>query len=170
MRTGEWSTCIVETTLPITRGGCLLPDCVQPPEGAEVVVSNTYPNDVSLTFARTKGMAPLHAWATPHATRIAVAACTEGLGRHNLFPLANFPDPVWFRAVAQRASVMRFADVGKKLARRIARPVRPQTAERRQRPPIWLYCTGNAEKLLRCSLPRHQDHLLVGVHSSVDNG
>jgi len=93
---------------------------VQPPEGADVVVSNTYPNDLSLTFARTKGMTPLHAWAPPHATRIAVAACTEGIGRHNLFPLAHFPDAVWFRAVARRASVMKFSDVGKKLARRIA--------------------------------------------------
>ena len=126
---------------------------VQPPEGAEVVVSNTYPNDLSLTFARTKGMAPLHAWAPPHATRIAVAACTEGIGRHNLFPLAHFPDAVWFRAVARRASVMKFSDVGKKLARRIARPVRARTAGRSQRPPIWLYCTGDADKLLRCSLP-----------------
>ncbi len=126
---------------------------VQPPEDAEVVVSNTYPNDVSLTFARMKGMAPLLAWAPLHATRIAVAACTEGLGRHNLFPLAHFPEAVWFRAVARRASVMRFSDVGKRFARKIAKPVRPQTAGRSQRPPIWLYCTGDADKLLRCSLP-----------------
>ena len=62
-------------------------------------------------------------------------------------------DAVWFPAVARRASVMKFGDVGKRLARRIARPVRPQTAERPQRPPIWLYCTGNDEKLLRCSFP-----------------
>jgi hypothetical protein len=60
---------------------------------------------------------------------------------------------VWLRAVARRASVMRFADVGKKLARRIARPVRARTAGRSQRPPIWLYCTGDADKLLRCELP-----------------
>jgi lactate racemase len=126
---------------------------IQPPEGADVVVSNTYPNDVSLTFARMKGMAPLRAWAPPHATRIAVAACTEGIGRHNLFPLAKFPDPVWFRAVARRASVMRFGEVTKMLASRIARPVRPGNAGRSQRPPIWLYCTGKADKLLHCSLP-----------------
>jgi lactate racemase len=125
---------------------------VQPPEGAEVVVSNTYPNDVSLTFARMKGMAPLHAWAPPRATRIAVAACTEGMGRHNLFPLANFPDPVWLRAVARRASAMRFGDVGKKLARRIARSVRARTPGRSHRPPIWLYCTGNADKSPRCPI------------------
>lgn len=89
MRTGEWSACIGETTLPVTERGCVLPDFVQrpAPEGADVVISNTYPNDVSLTFGRMKGMVPLHAWAPPRATRIAVAACTEGIGRHNLFPL-----------------------------------------------------------------------------------
>jgi lactate racemase len=124
---------------------------VDAPEGAEVVISNTYPNDLSLTFARMKGMAPLYDWAPPGATRIAVAACAEGMGRHNLFPLASFPDTVWFRAVARRASVMRFGEVAKKLARRIARPVRPQTAAASPRPPILLYCTG--DKSLRCSLP-----------------
>jgi lactate racemase len=124
---------------------------VEAPEGAEVVVSNTYPNDLSLTFARMNGMAPLYDWAPPGATRIAVAACPEGIGRHNLFPLASFPDTVWFRAVARRASVMSFGDVAKRLVRRIARPVRPRTAAASPRPPILLYCTG--DKSLRCSLP-----------------
>ena len=126
---------------------------VQPPEDAEVVVSNTYPNDLSLTFARMKGMAPLHSWAPARATRIAVAACTEGIGRHNLFPLAHFPDGVWFRALARRASVMKFRDVGKRLARRIASQVQPGIAGRIQRPPIWLYCTDDADRLLSCALP-----------------
>jgi nickel-dependent lactate racemase len=125
---------------------------VQAPEDAEVVVSNTYPNDLSLTFARMKGMAPLYDWAHPDATRVAVAACSEGLGRHNLFPLASFPDTVWFRAVARRASVMRFGEVAKSLARKIARPARPLPAAASQRPPILLYCTGG-DKSLRCSLP-----------------
>lgn len=125
---------------------------VQPPEGAEVVVSNTYPNDVSLTFARMKGMAPLHAWAPPTASRVAVAACTEGMGLHNLFPLAKFPDPVWLRAAARRASVRGFGDIRKKLARRIARSVRPKTPGRNQRPPIWLYRTGNSDKALPVSV------------------
>jgi Uncharacterized conserved protein len=126
---------------------------VQPPEGADVVVSNTYPNDVSLTFARMKGMAPLHSWAPAHATRVAVAACTEGIGRHDLFPLANFPDALWFRAVARRVSIMRLGDFKKKLARRIASHVRPRIAGRSPRPPIWLYCTGDADRLLSCAPP-----------------
>jgi lactate racemase len=125
---------------------------VQPPEGAEVVVSNTYPNDLSLTFARMKGMAPLRDWAPAGATRIAIAACSEGVGRHNLFPLASFPDAVWLRAVARRASAMRFADVARKLTRRIARPAQRRTAGASQRAPILLYCTGG-DKLLHCSLP-----------------
>ena len=118
---------------------------VEPPEGADVVVSNTYPNDVSLTFARMKGMAPLHAWAPPRATRIAVAACSEGMGRHNLFPLASFPDAVWLQAVARRASVMRIREVRTKLTRRVVRYLRPRSPASTQRPPIWLYRTGSSE-------------------------
>ena len=118
---------------------------VEPPEGADVVVSNTYPNDVSLTFARMKGMAPLHAWAPPRATRIAVAASSEGMGRHDLFPLASFPDAVWLQAMARRASVMRIREVRTKLTRRVVRYLRPRTPASTQRPPIWLYRTGSSE-------------------------
>jgi len=118
---------------------------VEPPEGADVVVSNTYPNDVSLTFARMKGMAPLHAWAPPRATRIAVAACSEGMGRHDLFPLASFPDAVWLQAMARRASVMRIREVRTKLTRKVVRYLRPRTPASTQRPPIWLYRTGSSE-------------------------
>jgi SAM-dependent methyltransferase len=78
---------LLEREVAFCRTSC----SVQPPEGADVVISNTYPNDVSLTFGRMKGMVPLHAWALPRATRIAVAACTEGIGRHNLFHLLLAP-------------------------------------------------------------------------------
>jgi lactate racemase len=140
------------TYYPEAVAFCRTAYSVRPPESAEVVVSNAYPNDLSLTFAHMKGMAPLRDWAPPGATRIAVAACTEGVGRHNLFPVARFPDALWFRAVARRASAMRFADVAKRLTLRIARPARSRTAGASPRPPILLYCTGS-DKLLRCSLP-----------------
>lgn len=61
-----------------------------PGERFDVVIANAYPMDVSLTFARSKGLAPL-AHAGPHASRVLIAACPEGLGLHRLFPYLNGP-------------------------------------------------------------------------------
>ena len=61
-----------------------------PPGDADVVVVNAYPADVSLTFTRSKGTAPLHL-ARPGASRILISACSEGLGYHGLFPFMNGP-------------------------------------------------------------------------------
>jgi nickel-dependent lactate racemase len=68
-----------------------------PPYDADVVVSNAYPMDVSATFALAKGMTPLAA-ASPHASRVLVAACSEGAGLHPFFPLKG--TSVWERRVA----------------------------------------------------------------------
>jgi lactate racemase len=56
----------------------------------DVVIANAYPMDVSLTFARSKGLAPL-AHVGPEVSRVLVAACPEGLGLHRLFPYLNGP-------------------------------------------------------------------------------
>jgi hypothetical protein len=56
------------------------------PTGADVVIANAYPMDVSATFMRSKGVIPL-LHARPGASRILIAACNEGLGHHGLFPL-----------------------------------------------------------------------------------
>jgi lactate racemase len=56
----------------------------------DVVIANAYPMDVSLTFARSKGLAPL-AYASSEASRVLIAACPEGLGLHRLFPYLNGP-------------------------------------------------------------------------------
>lgn len=56
----------------------------------DVVIANAYPMDVSLTFARSKGLAPL-AHSGPNASRVLIAACPEGLGLHRLFPYLNGP-------------------------------------------------------------------------------
>jgi nickel-dependent lactate racemase len=56
----------------------------------DVVIANTYPNDQSLTFARMKGFAPLRR-APAASSKIAIAACPEGLGFHGLFPFQNPP-------------------------------------------------------------------------------
>jgi nickel-dependent lactate racemase len=58
------------------------------PGGADVVVSNAYPIDVSLTFMRSKGITPLM-HARPGASRVLLSACSEGVGHHGLFSFAN---------------------------------------------------------------------------------
>jgi nickel-dependent lactate racemase len=61
-----------------------------PPGDADLVIVNTYPMDVSLTFAYSKGFAPLET-AARGASRIAIAACSEGGGFHGLFPVVAIP-------------------------------------------------------------------------------
>ena len=61
---------------------------VPAPTDANVVISNAYPNDLSLTFALMKGAAPLHV-CRPDSSRILLARCSEGVGGHSLFPVVN---------------------------------------------------------------------------------
>jgi nickel-dependent lactate racemase len=61
-----------------------------PPGPADVVISNAYPMDVSLTFMGSKGLTPLR-HARPGASRVVVAGCPEGVGHHGLFPLLDRP-------------------------------------------------------------------------------
>jgi lactate racemase len=61
-----------------------------PDERADVIISNAYPGDLSLTFVRMKGIAPLKI-APPGASRIAIASLHEGLGFHGLYPFMNAP-------------------------------------------------------------------------------
>src|SRR5918911_1191800 len=77
----------------------------RPDEGAHVIISNAYPNDLSLTFVRMKGMAPLTR-APCGASRIAIASCAEGLGFHGLFPFMNAPRFHRQRMRAVRGSVL----------------------------------------------------------------
>jgi nickel-dependent lactate racemase len=93
------------------------------PGDADVVIVNAYPMDVSLTFTRSKGMAPLYQ-AAPGASRVLVAACPEGLGYHGLFPFLNGPRFERQLHQLRRLSVVRPAAVPGKLARRASRLVR----------------------------------------------
>jgi nickel-dependent lactate racemase len=56
----------------------------------DVIISNTYPNDLSLTFAQMKGFTPFFKCRSS-ASKIAIASCDEGIGRHNIFPFLNQP-------------------------------------------------------------------------------
>jgi lactate racemase len=76
-----------------------------PPGDVDLVISNAYPLDVSLTFIRSKGMAPLFK-SEPSASRVVVAACSEGIGHHGLFPFVNGPRFDGVRQRVRRASVM----------------------------------------------------------------
>lgn len=90
------------------------------PGDADVVIANAYPMDVSLTFVRSKGMAPLFR-ARPGASRVLIAACTEGLGHHGLFPFLD--GPRWEKQIHQlrRLSVVRVSSVPGKIVRRLQR-------------------------------------------------
>jgi hypothetical protein len=61
------------------------------PEEADVLVANAFPNDLSLTFARVKGTA-VFARGRAGASRVVVAALTEGAGHHGLFPAVLHSD------------------------------------------------------------------------------
>lgn len=61
-----------------------------PPGDADVVVSNAYPMDVSLTFMRSKGIIPL-LHCSSSATKVMVAGCPQGIGHHGLFPFMDAP-------------------------------------------------------------------------------
>jgi lactate racemase len=60
------------------------------PNGADVVVSNAFPNDLSLTFIHMKGIYPLR-HAAPGASRIVLGSCSEGEGFHGVFPIVRMP-------------------------------------------------------------------------------
>jgi nickel-dependent lactate racemase len=102
------------------------------PKDADVVIANAYPMDVSLTFTRSKGLAPL-AHAEPRASRVLIAACREGLGHHGLFPFLNgprFEKPIH---ILRRMSVVRPSQVPAKIVRRAARVTRRLSSRGRNR-------------------------------------
>jgi nickel-dependent lactate racemase len=109
-----------------------------PSNPARVVISNAYPMDLSLTFARMKGMLPLR-HATPDSSRIAIASCVEGQGVHGLYPYMNAPSDHRRRTLSVRLPIeaRRPRSVARKLAGRLSR----RMASEPQRKPIWLYCT-----------------------------
>ena len=112
----------------------------RPDAGAHVIISNAYPNDLSLTFVRMKGIAPLTR-APCGASRIAIASCAEGLGFHGLFPFMNAPRFHRQRMKVVRGSVLLSKPglLAHKVRGRLAHPfgaLRESTAAH----PIWLYC------------------------------
>jgi nickel-dependent lactate racemase len=111
-----------------------------PPDQADVVIANAYPQDVSLTFMRSKGLAPL-VKAPIGASRVVISANSEGVGLHRLFPFLNAPR--WDR---QRQQFRRLSVRGPSLIFRSLSKWRPayrhdsSTLQRRRN--IHMYSTG----------------------------
>jgi nickel-dependent lactate racemase len=136
------------------------------PEQADVVISNAFPNDLSLTFIHMKGVYPLR-YAAPGASRIALGACSEGEGFHGVYPIVRIPAFHEQRDRLRRISLMSPGEMAGKIARKIARKFRshgsatagpgPQAAASppaaNPKNPIWLYRTGD-----------HSDALPSPVH------
>jgi len=59
-----------------------------PPQDADLVVANAYPMDLSLTVLRSKAITPLLR-AAPGSSRVLIAGCPEGVGRHGLYPFLD---------------------------------------------------------------------------------
>jgi lactate racemase len=130
------------------------------PGEADVVICNAYPGDVSLTMMRIKGIIPL-LHAKPGASKVLIAGCPEGTGRHDLFPFIGGP-----RFARQRgwvASVIAHPGAApRKAARKALRRIaggrsRREPASSAQRPnsnPIWLYVPGDGAASLPAEIPQ----------------
>lgn len=133
------------------------------PGDADVVISNAYPNDCSLTFARMKGFVPLNQ-SRPTATRISIAACSEGLGLHNIWPFVNVPPFHRLKHILRVLSVLTFKEMlakGIRLVKRVLSILHQKSSPRithdlgmrDQINPVWLYQTGDIKIDLPASVP-----------------
>ena len=115
---------------------------VSEPAAADVVISNAYPNDLSLTFARMKGMTPLTRCA-PGVSRIAIAACPEGMGFHGLFPLSGTGGGRRLQVAWRKVTVLGPRGLALKIAAKFRRS-NPQP----RRNGVWLYRPGDHQTQL----------------------
>jgi len=75
---------------------------------AQVVVTDAYPFDTTFQIAYYRGFWPF--WhASDDATRIAIAACSEGMGSHELLSVS---EPLWRQAL-RRLTRWRASDFGR---------------------------------------------------------
>ncbi|HKF21385.1 MAG TPA: lactate racemase domain-containing protein [Candidatus Angelobacter sp.] len=137
------------------------------PGPADVVISNAFPNDLSLTFVHMKGIYPLRSTA-PGASRIVLGACREGEGFHGVYPIVRMPLFHEQRDRLRRISLMTPGEMAKKIIGKVsgkfhsngeatgpavppsrpAAPPQPQPEAAQPRNPIWLYRTVNHSEAL----------------------
>jgi nickel-dependent lactate racemase len=118
-----------------------------PDDRTDVVISNAYPTDLSLTFARMKAFHLLNA-APLHASKIAIASCSEGIGFHALFPFMNASKYHRQRMMAMHARML--LGEPNELAQRVVARLSRQRGFHRgasaPAKPIWLFRPGGADK------------------------
>ena len=125
---------------------------------ADVIISNTYPNDLSLTFARAKGFVPLMNCKSS-ASRIAIASCDEGVGLHNIFPFLNVPRFQRERHLFRLIRMHGLGGLSKKILERIYRKilfaskVNPDSQKVVHKHPVWLYRPGKHNVQLPSIIP-----------------
>jgi nickel-dependent lactate racemase len=107
-----------------------------PPTGADIVIANAYPSDLSLTAVLQKATNPLQ-HASPGASRVLIASCAEGVGKHGLFPVIR---PRYLPAVqfARRLFAMKPRQFAQAIGRRMRAHPRPGKSPE-TRLPIWFY-------------------------------
>ncbi len=127
--------------------------CTAKPGDADVIISNTYPNDLSLTFASMKGFGPLEK-CNSGASRIAIASCSEGMGLHNIFPLGKRRRLNQTQHIIRRLSIMSPGETVKKTLDVLNRKMKLRPQENpgyriaseagigNLQNPIWLYRPG----------------------------
>ena len=127
----------------LARQICTVPG----PGNADVVVVNTYPVDLSLTFARMKGFAAL-SLGRPGASKIAIASCAEGLGNHGLFPLQPSRRHRAIEIAAQLCTLGP-GEIARKAKRRLAAMARSGNGTSSSGPvasvpewPVWVWRSG----------------------------
>jgi nickel-dependent lactate racemase len=125
-----------------------------PPRDVDVVIANAYPNDLSLTFVRKKGLFPL-SLCSPGVSRIGIAACSEGLGFHGLFPYLNPPRFHHLLYAMRRVAMLGPREAVRRVSRRIQQRrrnpfARNHAADSRAAVgarPLWLYRTSPGDDL-----------------------
>lgn len=131
---------------------------------ADVIISNTYPNDLSLTMARMKGFVPLKG-SCDGTSRIAIASCSEGPGLHNIFPFVNKPPHYRARHLLRRLSVLSLDELSDKTGGYLKRKVwsrmrqmpipgmAPRNNSQHPKNPVWLYRPGKQTEKLASNAP-----------------
>jgi len=130
------------------------------PAGADVVISNAFPNDLSLTFVHMKGVNPLR-HAPREASRIVLGACSEGEGFHGVYPIVRMPLFHEQRDRLRRISLMTPAEIATKISEKLRTKLshkrsedsapsmsgrkEPSQAASKAKNPIWMYRTGTAQ-------------------------
>jgi len=121
-----------------------------PPDAADVVISNAYPSDISLTTVLQKGTNPLQ-HASRQTSRIVIAACAEGVGKHGLFPVIK-PRHLPIVQFVRRLSAMKPHEFVQAIVRRLhGRPRLSKPSETGN--PIWFYRPVNRIANLPSNVP-----------------